>query len=108
MKRGQPAKPPARAAGHGQAPCRGGHPRPSWLWPRTLARGRLDAARASPQESSPIERPSRKGLPPPASPATSRAAPTRATPVQVREEGVGSHRLRRGDGGDTVRVREEG
>ncbi|RRT34760.1 hypothetical protein B296_00053492 [Ensete ventricosum] len=63
-KRGQLTKPPTRVASHGQTPCRGGRPwlgplqgRPPMakpgckgnrLRPRPLARGRLDASKASP------------------------------------------------------------
>ncbi|RZR73601.1 hypothetical protein BHM03_00026195 [Ensete ventricosum] len=64
---GQPAKPPARVASHGQTRCRGGWPWPSPLHgppptarcsrlrPRPPERERLDAAKASPQGLPPIE-----------------------------------------------------
>ncbi|RRT46166.1 hypothetical protein B296_00024402 [Ensete ventricosum] len=51
--RGHPAlaRPSTRVAGHGQAPCRGGQPRPGHLqggnrlWPRPPVKGRPTAAK---------------------------------------------------------------
>ncbi|RWW19807.1 hypothetical protein GW17_00016112 [Ensete ventricosum] len=80
------AKPLARAATHGQADYRG-----NWLRPRPLARGQLDAARASPQGLSPIEAVARMGN-----------QLQGARGGAARESGAG----RKGD--DTTRVREEG
>ncbi|RRT37759.1 hypothetical protein B296_00019726 [Ensete ventricosum] len=126
---------------HGQAPYRGGHPRPGRLQgrplqPRPPTRGRLDAARASPQglplaEAAAYWRPTVGAIISLAGATTAcNATPVGAINCRVPTRGCcprptlpvagattsttllstnkGSRCLHRGDGGSTIRVSEVG
>ncbi|RRT50235.1 hypothetical protein B296_00003279 [Ensete ventricosum] len=99
----------AEVAGHGQAPCKGGQPWPGYLQGAAAHNGSSPQGAATRGHSR--LQPARKGLPPVASPATSRgdvAGRRGDRPLAGQLSAVkGSRHLRRGSGGDAaLRVKE--